>query len=99
MARDLCLILDFGSQFKQLACKLLGGEVVPAAHREYGRAHVTVADMHGRPAELFHGFTPGEELAVWMSHGDRVERLPDGFTLIGETRNAPAAAVVDEKRG
>ena len=86
----------------QLACKLLGGEVVPAAHREYGRAHVTVCDVGGdggsRPAELFHGFTPGEELAVWMSHGDRVEQLPAGFTLIGETRNAPAAAVVDERR-
>ena len=40
----------------------------------------------------------GEELAVWMSHGDRVDALPHGFVLIGETPNAPNAAVADEKR-
>ncbi len=78
----------------QLTAHLLGGEVRPAASREYGRAHVKVL---GESA-LFHGFAPGEEIAVWMSHGDRVERLPDGFRLIGETPNAPAAAVVDEAR-
>src|SRR5262245_24672514 len=41
----------------QLACKLLGGEVTPASHREYGRAHVAVRDLdgRGRTAELFHG--------------------------------------------
>jgi GMP synthase (glutamine-hydrolysing) len=79
----------------QLTAKLLGGDVRPSDKREYGRAHVKVRP-HG--SELFHGFQPGEELAVWMSHGDRVERLPDGFELIGETANAPAAAVADERR-
>ncbi len=78
----------------QLAVRLLGGEVEAASHREYGRAHVTVRDE----SALFHGFTPGEDLAVWMSHGDRVARLPAGFRLIGETPNAPAAAVADEAR-
>src|SRR5262249_7751666 len=67
----------------------------PSQAREYGRAHVTV---RGDASALFHGFSDGEELAVWMSHGDRVERLPDGFRLIGETANAPAAAVADEAR-
>jgi GMP synthase (glutamine-hydrolysing) len=78
----------------QLTAKLLGGEVVPSSHREYGRAHVTVRAR----SELFHGFRDGEELAVWMSHGDRVERLPPGFAVIGETPNAPAAAIADEER-
>jgi GMP synthase (glutamine-hydrolysing) len=41
---------------------------------------------------------PGEELAVWMSHGDRVEKLPAGFELIGETHNSPAAAIAHEAR-
>src|SRR5262249_17538834 len=52
----------------------------------------------GARSPLLHGFPAGEELAVWMSHGDRVERLPEGFVLIGETPNAPAAAIVDERR-
>ena len=81
----------------QLTAKLLGGEVKPHDKREYGRAHVKV-NVAGGKSPLFHGFAVGEELAVWMSHGDRVERLPEGFTLIGETANAPAAAVADERR-
>jgi GMP synthase (glutamine-hydrolysing) len=77
----------------QLACKLLGGRVAGSDKKEYGRAHVKV--LHA--ADLFHGFSAGEDLAVWMSHGDRVEEMPAGWKLIGETPNAPAAAVVDEK--
>jgi GMP synthase (glutamine-hydrolysing) len=78
----------------QLAAKLLGGRVAAAEHREYGRAHVSVGSTGG----LFHGFQAGEELAVWMSHGDRVEELPPGFALIGETPSSPAAAFADVKR-
>ncbi len=81
----------------QLMAKLLGGNVIPADKREYGRAHVKV-NVAGARTDLFHGFPAGEELAVWMSHGDRVESLPPGFHLIGETPNAPNAAVADEKR-
>ncbi|HUS64663.1 MAG TPA: glutamine-hydrolyzing GMP synthase [Kofleriaceae bacterium] len=81
----------------QLTAKLLGGEVKPSDKREYGRAHVKVTEAGARTA-LFHGMAAGEELSVWMSHGDRVERMPEGFVLVGETPNAPSAAVVDEKR-
>jgi GMP synthase (glutamine-hydrolysing) len=81
----------------QLTARLLGGDVKPADKREYGRAHVRVNDAGAR-TPLFHGFRAGEELAVWASHGDRVERLPAGFKLIGESDNAPAAAIVDEER-
>src|SRR6478609_8747075 len=81
----------------QLMAKLLGGNVVPADKREYGRAHVKVNAFGARSA-LFHGIPAGEDLAVWMSHGDRVESVPHGFHLIGETPNAPNAAVADEKR-
>jgi GMP synthase (glutamine-hydrolysing) len=81
----------------QLIVRLLGGSVIASDKREYGRAHVKV-NAAGAGSPLFHGFSEGESLAVWMSHGDRVERLPEGFRLIGETDNAPAAAVVDEKR-
>ncbi len=74
----------------QLTALLLGGKVVPADRREYGRATLKVT---GDADGLFHGFTPGEELAVWMSHGDRVEALPGGFTVTGESANCPAAAM------
>jgi GMP synthase (glutamine-hydrolysing) len=78
----------------QIVAKLLGGRVAAADKREYGRAHVTVQ----LPSALFHGFHAGEELAVWASHGDRVEALPDGFVLTGESANAPNAAFADPER-
>jgi GMP synthase (glutamine-hydrolysing) len=78
----------------QLCAKLLGGAVEPATKREYGRAHVSVLRDEG----IFAGFEPGEELSVWMSHGDRVERLPAGFALIGESENSPAATFADPTR-
>ncbi|MEO6951970.1 MAG: glutamine-hydrolyzing GMP synthase [Polyangia bacterium] len=81
----------------QLTVKLLGGHVAAADMREYGRAHVRVNEAGGKSA-LFSGMPVGESLSVWMSHGDRVEKLPEGFSLIGETDNAPAAAIADEKR-
>jgi GMP synthase (glutamine-hydrolysing) len=73
----------------QLTSLLLGGKVVSATHREYGRASIHLEST----SELFHGFTTGEELAVWMSHGDRVESLPGGFRLVGTSANCPFAAV------
>ncbi|MBI4510689.1 MAG: glutamine-hydrolyzing GMP synthase [Deltaproteobacteria bacterium] len=78
----------------QLTAKLLGGRVAAADKREYGRAHVQVQAAE----DLFHGFQPREDIAVWMSHGDRVEMLPPGFALIGETPSSPAAAFADPQR-
>ena len=78
----------------QLTSLLLGGRVVPAERREYGRASLRVT----QPGELFHGFGVNEEIPVWMSHGDRVEALPEGFTVIAESANCPAAAVAAPER-
>jgi GMP synthase (glutamine-hydrolysing) len=81
----------YGAQITALLC---GGQVEAADKQEYGRA-----DVHVRPgSELFSGFAPGEPLHVWMSHGDRVTRLPPGFTLIGDSPNSPAAAFADPAR-
>lgn len=73
----------------------LGGEVTPATHREFGRAEVEiVAD-----SALFEGvWKKGMRDQVWMSHGDRVEKLPPGFEVIAVSANAPFAAIADEKR-
>jgi GMP synthase (glutamine-hydrolysing) len=78
----------------QLTALSFGGKVVAADRREYGRATVKVTE----PGELFHGFGVGEEIPVWMSHGDRVEALPPGFSVIGESANCPAAAVAAPSR-
>jgi GMP synthase (glutamine-hydrolysing) len=72
----------------QLTARLLGGRVEPADKREYGRASVQVTRGEG----LFASLAAGEDLEVWMSHGDRVIELPAGFHNVGESDNSPAAA-------
>jgi GMP synthase (glutamine-hydrolysing) len=73
----------------QLASLLLGGKVESAQNREYGRAQVKLEVA----SELFAGFQVGDEIAVWMSHGDRVEALPAGFRRVGVSDNCPFAVV------
>ncbi len=79
----------------QVLSAALGGRVVPATEREFGYAKVEVlADV-----DLFHGILEvGEALNVWMSHGDRVEALPPGFTAVASTDNAPLAAMANTER-
>lgn len=78
----------------QLTAKLLGGTVEKSDKHEYGRAHLRVSKHVGPLA----GFPVGEDLQVWMSHGDRVTKLPAGFELIGESDNSPAAAFSNEAK-
>src|SRR5690349_11480213 len=78
----------------QLTAKLLGGKVSPSDDREYGRAHIGVS----KPIGLFEGFQTGEEVAVWMSHGDRVEALPAGFEVVATTASSPFAGVANVAR-
>jgi GMP synthase (glutamine-hydrolysing) len=72
----------------QLLAKMLGGKVDRTAHREFGPAEVEVTQARGP----FASYQPGTKLKVWMSHGDRVDALPEGFEPIGRTSNAPFAA-------
>jgi GMP synthase (glutamine-hydrolysing) len=73
----------------------LGGEVESGHHREFGRAEVTV----GATSLLLEGlWKSGERHVVWMSHGDRITRLPPGFARIGASENAPFALIADEAR-
>jgi GMP synthase (glutamine-hydrolysing) len=78
----------------QLAAHLLGGKVSPARDREYGPARVRIE----RPDGLLARFTGGEVLDTWMSHGDRVEALPEGFGVLGTSRGSPFAVVSDPER-
>ena len=73
----------------------LGGGVEGGHHREFGRAEVEVK----RSNALFDGvWAEGERHVVWMSHGDRVTSLPDGFTVVATSDGAPFAAIADEAR-
>jgi GMP synthase (glutamine-hydrolysing) len=73
----------------------LGGKVEGEHNREFGRAYVEVV----RQAALLDGvWKPGERHQVWMSHGDRVTRLPEGFEIVGRSDGAPFAMIADEKR-
>jgi GMP synthase (glutamine-hydrolysing) len=73
----------------------LGGEVEGSDHREFGRAFVQVVEA----TPLFDGVWPkGTRHQVWMSHGDRVTRLPRGFRVVAASDGAPYAAIADERR-
>ena len=79
----------------------LGGEVEPSTHREFGYAEVR-AHGHSRLLNGIEDFSTTEGhgmLKVWMSHGDKVTRLPDGFKLLASTPSCPIAGMADEARG
>ncbi|MGH7438155.1 MAG: glutamine-hydrolyzing GMP synthase, partial [Polyangiaceae bacterium] len=78
----------------QLIAHLLGGRVEKAAAHEYGAARLVVE----RPEGIFHRFTKRENLDVWMSHGDRIAALPEGFQTIGVSGNTPFCAVGNATR-
>ncbi|MBK7249665.1 MAG: glutamine-hydrolyzing GMP synthase [Gammaproteobacteria bacterium] len=84
----------------QTLAQQLGGRVAAATHREFGYAEVTAS----APSRLFDGIFDRRDaegravLEVWMSHGDRVEVLPQGFTAVGRSGNSPYAAMADEQR-
>ncbi|MCC7015612.1 MAG: glutamine-hydrolyzing GMP synthase, partial [Rhodospirillales bacterium] len=73
----------------------LGGKVEGGHHREFGRAEVEIT----ADTPLFDGvWKRGEKYPVWMSHGDRVTKLPEGFRIVGTSPNAPIAAIADDGR-
>jgi len=78
----------------QLLAHRLGGLVEKADDREYGRSLLKI----DREDPLFAGLPGGAERVVWMSHGDRVLRLPEGFEVLGTSQNSPFAAVRHAER-
>ncbi len=76
----------------QLMAHQLGGEVESSGEREYGRADISIMIS----SRLFDGLE--NEETVWMSHGDRISRLPEGFTASASSSNAPIACCEDTRR-
>lgn len=80
---------------QQTMCEQLGGKVEPGDTREFGRAFVDVKD----DCALFEGvWSIGAREQVWMSHGDRVTKLPDGFRIVATSEGAPYAIIADDTR-
>ena len=80
---------------EQAMVAALGGAVEGGHEREFGRAELQIIDE----TPLFDGvFQVGERAPVWMSHGDRVTRLPPGFRAVGISTGAPFAAIADDSR-
>jgi GMP synthase (glutamine-hydrolysing) len=80
---------------QQALCDQLGGEVAASEHHEFGRAMVEVTDDCGLTDGIWR---KGERHQVWMSHGDRVVRLPEGFRAVGVSEGAPYAMFADDAR-
>ena len=80
---------------QQTTAVQLGGEVEGGHASEFGRADIEIRE----PSALFEGiWDVGQRYPVWMSHGDRVTRLPAGFTVKATSENAPFAIASDESR-
>jgi GMP synthase (glutamine-hydrolysing) len=78
----------------QLIAHIEGGQVIRTDRREYGRAEMKVLE----PVGLFTGFSPGEPVTTWMSHGDHIEQPPRGYVVTAESNGNPISAFRHETR-
>ena len=74
----------------QCIAAMLGGEVSDSDKREFGHAEVEVCESNSLVHEA--------QQNVWMSHGDKVTKVPDGFKVVARSANAPLCAIADEDR-
>ncbi len=78
----------------QYISHILGGLVSGAYDREYGNTVINIMDN----SDLFYGFGIQEEEIVWMSHGDRIDKIPDNFIILANGKSCPIAAMTDTSR-
>lgn len=76
----------------QLMARHLGGEVSRSAKREYGSAALSIDD----DKDFLWGIS--QQTRVWMSHGDRIDKMPEGFSVIAHTDNSPVAAMANRNK-
>ena len=79
---------------QQTMVQQLGGNVTTSDHQEFGHAEITVKD----DCALFDGISKDDSHVVWMSHGDHVDALPEGFKAVAVSEGAPYAAISNEER-
>jgi len=78
----------------QLITYILGGVVEKSDKREFGPAYIEVLKTN----KLFKGLKKNKKYKVWMSHSDRIEKLPEGFYALARTENSPFAAIAHETK-
>ena len=79
----------------QLLCKYLGGNVINSKKREFGKAFIKIK----KNSKIFEGiYKKDNKYQVWMSHGDKVSKLPKSFSVIASTINAKFAAIANEHK-
>ncbi len=78
----------------QLMAHLLGGKVAAGLERESGLAHINVNEARG----ILAGFEDEPEIPVWMSHGDRIEQMPDDFVPLASSDNSPVAVIAHTEK-
>ena len=79
----------------QLLCKHLGGNVVNSKKREFGKAFIKIK----KNSKIFEGiYKKNNKYQVWMSHGDKVSKLPKSFSVIASTSNAKFAVIANENK-
>ncbi|KAK4693402.1 GMP synthase (glutamine-hydrolyzing), partial [Lecanoromycetidae sp. Uapishka_2] len=96
---DTVLILDFGSHLQEIAYHYDDKNVLAGEKREYGHVQVKIEKCKAEAAhvdKLFNGL--GSEIEVYMSHGDKLSRIPESFSVIADTPNAPLAAIVHDTK-
>ncbi|MFQ6002645.1 MAG: glutamine-hydrolyzing GMP synthase, partial [Candidatus Zixiibacteriota bacterium] len=76
----------------QLIGKMFGGEVERSKKREYGKAIIKIDNHEGLFSEM------EDQTTVWMSHGDHLSRLPEGFEVLAHTENIPFAAIKNKEK-
>jgi GMP synthase (glutamine-hydrolysing) len=79
----------------QLLAHALGGRVEGSSHREYGDSRLEMSDCELWPRTISDLQSP---IPVWMSHGDRIEQTPPGFSVIARSANSPVAGMADPAR-
>ncbi|MBT5185810.1 MAG: glutamine-hydrolyzing GMP synthase [Kordiimonadaceae bacterium] len=80
---------------EQTMCEQMGGRVETSDEREFGRAFIDIE----QDSPLFEGFwNKGTKHQVWMSHGDKIDAIPEGFEVIATSGNAPYAAIANEEK-
>ncbi len=78
----------------QYMTQVLGGIVARAEDREYGSAMIKILD----DGDLFHSFDMNKDEKVWMSHGNRIDNVPEGFRVIASSSSSPVAAMADSQK-
>lgn len=84
---------------QQLLAHAFGGKVSASTHREYGRAQVFCnQELHNHSARMFAAFSSQESFEVWMSHGDKIDALPNDFVPLAHTEHTPFAAIAHKTK-